>query len=141
MLGVAVIDTNVLVAGLLTRRTDSPTARIVGGMLAARFRFALSMELLAEYHRVLRYPKVSRLHSLGDADINDLLTELAIPAIVVEPVQRDVDVADPDDAFLFHLLAELPDGVLVTDDRLLLENGPDWARVVGPDRFAGEIES
>ncbi|WP_376697471.1 putative toxin-antitoxin system toxin component, PIN family [Wenzhouxiangella sp. EGI_FJ10305] len=138
MTGVAVIDSNVLVAGLLTRRPDSPTARIVDGMLTARFRFALSMELLAEYHRVLRYPKVARLHGLSDAAINDFLTELALPAIMVEPGQCQVDLADPDDAFLFQMLIELPEGLLVTGDQLLLECGPDWARVVEPVQFVEE---
>jgi predicted nucleic acid-binding protein len=84
MPGTAVIDSSVLVAGLLTRDPDAPKARIVDGMLSAEFRFALSMDLLAEYHRVLRYPKVSSLHGLDDGEIDDLLTELAIPAVMIE---------------------------------------------------------
>ncbi len=135
---VAIIDSNVLVAGLLTRQPDSPTAKIVDGMLSAQFTFALSMELIAEYHRVLRYPKVARLHGLSDAGIDDLLTELVVPAVVVEPVRRSFAVPDPDDTFLFELLAALSDGVLVTGDRLLLEEGPDWARVIEPARFIQE---
>ena len=34
----AVIDTNVVVAGLLTKDPDSPTAKILDGMSEARFR-------------------------------------------------------------------------------------------------------
>ena len=138
MSAIAVIDSNVLVAGLLTRQADSPTAKIVDGMLSAQFTFAVSVELIAEYHRVLRYPKVARLHGLSDTGIDDLLTELVVPATVVEPARRSFEVPDPGDVFLFELLAALSDGVLVTGDRLLLEDGPDWARVVEPADFIRE---
>lgn len=135
MAGTAVIDSNVLVAGLLTGTPDAPTARIVEGMLCARFPFALSMELLAEYHRVLRYPKVSRLHRLEDNAIDDLLAELTIPAMMIEPAELHVDLPDPDDVFLFRLLRAIPRGVLVTGDHALLESCPDRAQVVTPHQF------
>jgi uncharacterized protein len=47
-----VIDTNVVVVGLLTSHPDSPVARILDGMLAAAFAFVLSEALLAEYRVV-----------------------------------------------------------------------------------------
>lgn len=131
----AVVDSNVVVAGLLTRRPDAPTARMIDAMMVAELRFAVSIELLAEYHRVLRYPKVSRLHGLEGSEIDDLLTSLAVAAVMIEPADIHVDLADPDDAFLFRLLRAVPDGVLVTGDRLLLESGPEWARVVTPSAF------
>ena len=43
----AVIDTNVVVAGLLTENTRSPTARILDGMCKGAFPFLLSTALLA----------------------------------------------------------------------------------------------
>jgi len=43
-----VVDTNVLVAGLLTTEQASPTARIVDGLLNGRVLFLLSPRLLAE---------------------------------------------------------------------------------------------
>ena len=48
----AVIDTNVVVSGVLTKDSPSPTVRILDGMLAGRFRFLLSVDLLAEYRDV-----------------------------------------------------------------------------------------
>ena len=59
---VAIVDTNVVVAGLMTSREDSPVARVLDGMLAARFPFALSEALLAEYRVVLSRPKLRGLH-------------------------------------------------------------------------------
>jgi predicted nucleic acid-binding protein len=73
----AVIDTSVVVAGLLTEVSSSPTARILDGMLAGRFRFLLSVELLAEYRDVLLRPKIQRRHQLAQAEVDVLLTEIA----------------------------------------------------------------
>lgn len=42
----AVIDTNVVVAGLLTKDSDSPTEKILDGMLLAAFPFLLSTALI-----------------------------------------------------------------------------------------------
>jgi hypothetical protein len=42
----AVIDTNVVVAGLLTGNTDSPTARILDAMCKSAFPFLLATALL-----------------------------------------------------------------------------------------------
>jgi uncharacterized protein len=38
---VFVVDTNVVVAGLLSSHAESPVAKILDGMLRASFRFAL----------------------------------------------------------------------------------------------------
>ena len=40
-----VVDTNIVVAGLLTGDPDSPTARVLNGMLEARFVYLLSPAL------------------------------------------------------------------------------------------------
>jgi len=56
----AVIDTNVVVSGLLTSLAASPTVRILDGMLVGAFRFLLSVELLAEYRAVLLRQKIRR---------------------------------------------------------------------------------
>lgn len=132
---IAVIDSNVLVAGLLSKRADSPVARILDGMVAAEFRFAVSVELIAEYHRVLRYPKVARLHGFDDEQINDFLSGLILNAQVREPVAVEVEISDAADRFLFQLLAGLNSGALVTGDKRLLVQAPDWASVVGADSF------
>jgi predicted nucleic acid-binding protein len=52
-----IIDTNVVVAGLITAQTDSPVARILDSMLGAAFPFVLLPALLAEYRAVLARPR------------------------------------------------------------------------------------
>ena len=48
-----IIDTNVLVAGLLTGQADSPTARLLDSMLNGSLMFLLSPALLAAWRTVL----------------------------------------------------------------------------------------
>jgi len=132
---IAVVDSNVLVAGLLSNRADSPVVRILDGMCSATFPFAVSIDLISEYHRVLRYPKVARVHGFEDAQVNELLSGLVTHAVVRESVAVDVDIDDPADVFLFELLATLPSGVLVTGDKQLRRQAPNWASVVSPRAF------
>ena len=84
----AVIDTNVVVAGLLTGNTRSPTARILDGMCKGAFPFLLSTALLAEYREVLLRKKIHKLHGLSERDVEALLVALATNAIVREPEPR-----------------------------------------------------
>jgi predicted nucleic acid-binding protein len=96
-----VVDTNVVVAGLLTSDAASPVARVLDGMLAAAFPFVVSEPLLAEYRAVLVRPKLQRLHKLSVADIDTLLTDLALHAIVLKPLPGHAAPApDPGDQML-----------------------------------------
>ncbi len=81
----AIIDTNVVVAGLLTSNAASPVARILDGMLSASFAFVISEQLLAEYRAVLVRPQLRKLHGLSLAEVDILLTEIAQHAIVLSP--------------------------------------------------------
>ena len=57
-----IVDTNVVVAGLLTKSDASPVARVLDGMLSAAFPFVMSEALLAEYRAVLVRPPLRKLH-------------------------------------------------------------------------------
>ncbi|UUZ78000.1 PIN domain-containing protein [Polaromonas sp. P1(28)-13] len=81
-----IIDTNVVVAGLLTAHADSPVARILDGMLGAAFPFVVSEALLAEYRAVLVRPRLCKLHGLSSAEVDAILTDLARHAIVLAPI-------------------------------------------------------
>jgi predicted nucleic acid-binding protein len=129
-----VVDTNVVVAGLITGDQASPVARILDGMLAADWPFALSEPLIAEYDRVLHRPALMRLHGLPSAAIESLLTDLVQRGIVIQPA-RGPAAPDPGDQMLWDLLACRADLRLVTGDRALLA-APDMAgRVISPARF------
>jgi putative PIN family toxin of toxin-antitoxin system len=132
-----IIDTNVVVAGLLTARADSPVARILDGMLSAAFPFVVSEALLAEYHAVLVRPKLSKLHGLSVAEIDSILADMVRHAIVLNPLPTVLAPLAPDagDQFLWDLLATRPDLVLVTGDKLLLQVEAMPQRIILPQVF------
>lgn len=133
-----IIDTNVLVAGLLTTQPESPTGKIVDAMLDGRLIFLLNMELLQEYRSVLLRPKLMRLHGLQEEQIDHLLTELTGNAIWRDTVVVAADQApDAGDRHLWNLMATVPEAILVTGDRLLLESPPVGRSVILPASCVG----
>lgn len=136
-----IVDTNVVVAGLLTAHADSPVARILDGMLSAAFGFVVSEALLAEYRAVLVRPKLCKLHGLSVEEIDLVLTDLARHAIVLAPVSTGVTPApDPGDQFLWNLLAARPDLVLITGDKLLLQDEAMQPRVISPQTYLAQLQ-
>jgi len=134
--GPAVIDTNVVVSGILTRLSVSPTARILDGMLAGKFRFLLSIELLAEYREVLRRPRTVRRHGLSEVEVDTILTEIAANGIALELEPPKKSRRERGDAHLWELLAANQSAFLVTGDQKLIEEPVGGARVMTARAFA-----
>jgi len=130
-----VVDTNVVVAGLLTRDIHSPTVRLVDGMVAASFPFLLSPALLAEYREVLLRPKIRSRHGLEEKEIDSLLTEIVANAIVRKPDPSPAATEESDDQHLWDLLGTEDGTVLVTGDQQLLDRPVAGASVVSPAGF------
>jgi uncharacterized protein len=131
---VAVVDTHVLVAGLITRSSESPVAQILDGMVVAAFPYALSEALLAEYRTVLVRPELLFQHGLSEAEVDALLTDLVQLAIVVDPV-RGPTAPDPGDQLLWDLLGARPELVLVTGGKRLLADAGMKERVLSAREF------
>ena len=133
-----IVDTNVVVAGLLTGNDASPdfvdSARILDGMLAAAFPFVVSEALLAEYRTVLVRPNLRKLHRLTVAEVDAILTDLAQHAIVLIPVHAS-PAPDPGDQLLWELLAARGDLLLITGDKPLLRDAGMRGRVISPQAF------
>ena len=129
-----IVDTNVVVAGLLTAHEGSPVARMLDAMLAAAFPFVVSEALLAEYRAVLVRPNLRKLHGLTVAEVEAILTDLAQHAIVLAPVAAP-PAPDPGDQLLWGLLAARADLLLVTGDKLLLRDAGMHGRVMTPQAF------
>ena len=96
MITAAVIDTNVLVAGLLSGTGVSPVARILDGMRSGHIRYLLSPALLQEYRAVLLRPRILSRHGLSEGQIDALLAELVANAIWRELSEHD-PAPDPGD--------------------------------------------
>jgi len=132
----AVIDTNVVVSGVLTGSGDSPSRRIVLEMLRGRLRFVLSEPLLSEYRRVLLRPKIVERHGLAVEDVDRFLTGLVVNATMREPsIAPEPGPAVRGDEHLVALLRGAPESVLVTGDKRLAETVETWCRVATPAEF------
>jgi len=129
-----IVDTNVVVAGLLTADAASPVARILDGTLSAAFPFVISEALLAEYRAVLLRPHIQRLHGLTVEEVEAILTDLVQNAMVLS-APAGSPAPDPGDQHIWDLLAGRPDLVLVTGDKLLLHRTSATHRIVSPRSF------
>ena len=103
-------------------------------MLGAAFPFVVSEALLAEYRTVLVRPSLRKLHGLTISEVETILTDLAQHAIVLAPVAAP-PAPDPGDQLLWELLAACVDLVLVTGDKLLLQDVAMQGRVMSPRVF------
>jgi putative PIN family toxin of toxin-antitoxin system len=131
-----IVDTNVLVSGLISAEPASPTSKIVDAMLDGSLIHVLSPALLAEYRAVLLRPKLARLHGLDEAQIDLLLTEIVANAMWREAADDATHEApDPGDGHLRALLASTADSVLITGDRLLLDRPRPGSAVITPSEF------
>jgi len=135
-------DTNVVVAGIIGGVAASPVYRILDGMLSAAFPFLLSVELLDEYRRVLLRPAISKLHALSERRIDIVLTELTVNGVIRELVSgTEEGVPDPGDAHLWRLLRTSPGAILVTGNRALLANPPDFVSCITPRAFLALLDA
>lgn len=134
-----IVDTNVVVAGLLTTHEASPVARILDGMLTVAFPSVVSEALLAEYRTVLVRPTLRKLHGLKVAEVEAILTDLAQHAIVLATL-RAPPAPDPGDQLLWELLAARADLLLVTGNKLLLRDAGMRGRVISPQVFVSAFD-
>jgi uncharacterized protein len=137
----AVIDTNVIVSGLIGAERDSPPALILDAMLSGRFSYLLSLDLLAEYREVLLRPAIRRRHDLADAEVEVVLTELALNGTLHDPKPTTRVLPDAGDRHrhLWALLEDAAGAVLVTGDDLLRRRAPEPSRVMSPRQFLGRL--
>ncbi|HUM02595.1 MAG TPA: putative toxin-antitoxin system toxin component, PIN family [Thermoanaerobaculia bacterium] len=133
-----VVDTNVLVSGLLTRDERAPTARIVDWILRGEFHLLLSMDLLAEYRTVLLRPAIRRRHGLSEEQVDDLLGEIAALAAFRQTLSAS-EAERRKDEHLRRLLSAAPEAVLVTgDERLRAGLSPGIQALTPRDFLAGK---
>jgi uncharacterized protein len=144
---VAVIDTNVVVSGVLAGAGPSANGRILDAMLAGSLRFVISEVLLAEYRQVLLRPAIATRHGLTEVEVDGLLEDLVLQAMLCEPPvpgERDplaesTDPLAPGDEHLLALIRAWAGVVLVTGDRRLREAVASRYSVATPAEFAASL--
>ena len=129
-----IVDTNVVVSGLISSDSNSPPARILDAMLEGAFPYVMSTALSNEYSSVLRRPAVVRQHRLTEPEVALLLSNLTENAIWHDPVLNNI-APDLGDNHIWALLKSPLHTQLITGDKLLIENPPVGAIVISPRNF------
>jgi putative PIN family toxin of toxin-antitoxin system len=115
----AVLDPNVLIAGLLSR-AGAP-AQLMSRWLGGEFELVVSDRLLDELERAFTYPKLrSRLDEAETGAFLDLLRSGLAEHVEDPDASPTVGSRDPDDDYLIALAATAR-ATLVTGDADLLE--------------------
>lgn len=108
-----VFDTNLIVAGLSSRRGASHA--LLRQAIEGRFILLASPPLWLEYEAVLKREEIRRLHKLGDKDVDDFLDALAA---VVDPVHFHYlwrpQLSDPKDEMVLETAMNGQSDALVT---------------------------
>lgn len=140
----AVIDTNVLVAGLLTESPRSASREIMDRHRNANFTLALSAEALQEIFAVLSHSRIRLMHKLNEAEIVQFCRRLEVGSrmfsgtTVVSPtITRDVT-----DAKWLALALEANADYLVTLDQRHLRRLKriGRTRIVTPRAFLNALD-
>jgi putative PIN family toxin of toxin-antitoxin system len=139
----AVVDSNLLVRGLLRRRQGSAAVRLLDAAVDGAFQLVLSPYLLGEVRDTLREPQVRALRELTDAQIDAFIGALAGVSHVVEGAYAvDLVSRDPDDNPVVACALEAGARFVVTDDRKHLlpikavrVAGHRTVQIVGPAEF------
>lgn len=125
-----IVDTNVLVSGVITSTTSATTARLVDAMVAGRIRPLISPALLDEYRAVLLRARIVERHGLTVEQIDALLSAIVQHALWRDPKPATRPAPDPGANHLWALLETQPSSTLITGDLRLLGAPPFETRVV-----------
>jgi len=120
-----VIDTNVLVSGLLSNRGNPGV--IVNELKNNRFNFYFNAEIIEECKDVLHRKKLG----LRSQDVNELIDLIKTIGVSIIPDKSDVALLDEDDR-IFYDLAKSTNAYLITGNTKHYPNDP---LIVTPARF------
>ena len=121
----AVIDTNVLVSALITKKEGVATKKIWDYVLDGTIVPLFNSDILAEYSSVLH-----REHFKISADsIDALLKTLSVRGIACDATTVPFDLIDPDDTVFYAISVSRDDAYLITGN---LRHFPKSSRIVSP---------
>ena len=132
----AVVDTNVLVAALLSKRDDSATVRVIRAMISGEFIPLYHEDILAEYEDVLHRKKK---YDLSESAIQTVLNAIRRFGIEVFPKPTGEIFIDEDDIIFYEVAMEKRDdnAYLVTGN---IKHFPEKSFVVTPRQMLDIVE-
>ena len=124
----AVIDTNVIVAALLSPHADSATVRSLAAIVDGKAEALVSPEILSEYRSVLSRAKFG----FSSEKVASVLKVFERLGKMTRPVRHDSPMPDEKDRVFYEVALAEPDARLVTGN---LKHYPGSPIVVTPAQF------
>lgn len=121
----AVIDTNVLVSYLLTRRNDSSVAKVMELVKEGTIIPLLHAEIIKEYQEVLNRDKLK----IDQASILDAMNTITSMGLFCDRKETTESFPDPDDIVFYEVSLSVEDSYLITGN---LKHFPKNGHVVTP---------
>ena len=136
-----VIDTNVIVSGILSR-TGAP-AELLNAWRQRRFLLLSSPAIVAEVRAVLQYPRIRKKYPLSDEEIEQTITLLEHDALLVAGGANTIGSvqADPKDEMFLACALEGQADVIVSGDHHLLDLGVFRdIPIINPRQFLDQLK-
>lgn len=132
----AVIDTNVLVSSMLTRRKESPTVRVIDAIATGDIVPLFSKEVLEEYEDVLHRPKFP----FRAEHVRRVIDSISERGICVDPSPTGEVLPDMDDLVFYEIVMEKRDdgAYLVTGNT---RHFPERSYIVTPAEMMKVIDA
>jgi putative PIN family toxin of toxin-antitoxin system len=131
---IVVLDTNVLVAGLL--KPFGPSAAVLRLVLTGTVQAAHDYRILAEYREVLSRP----VFGFAPAAVGALLTQIEEDGVPVTPPPVSFPGPDPTDAPFWEAALTAVADFLITGNQRHFPKKKEGPRVVSPAEFMTEFE-
>jgi putative PIN family toxin of toxin-antitoxin system len=131
----AVFDTNVLISSLLTKRTDTATAKVVDAISSGDIIPLYNEEIIEEYDEVLH----RRKFSFSEGNIQRILNMIRQFGLAVNPSPTGEILVDPDDLVFYEVVMEKRSegSMLVTGNK---KHYPEKVFIVTPKEIVDLIE-
>ena len=121
----AVIDTNVIISALISKKSDSATVLILDKMFDEEIIPLYNQTILKEYREVMRRP---RFH-LSESDIDYVITSIIEGGVEIESTPSDYVFVDRKDKVFYEVYLSVPDSYLITGN---LRHFPKEDKIVNP---------
>jgi putative PIN family toxin of toxin-antitoxin system len=121
----AVIDTNVIVSGLITPNASSPTRELLDCLAEKRIVPLYNEEILQEYWDVLHRAKFQ----LPASKVEELLAMVKSDGILSSRISSELDFIDSKDVVFYEVALSKDDSFLVTGN---IKHFPEMDFVVTP---------
>ncbi len=123
-----ILDTNVIVSFVLSKRSDSPITFLRKIIDNDNATIVYTNTIFSEYKEVLSRPKFN----ISPEVVEKILSSIQNDWTLVEEEKFDVEIADPKDLPFYYLTLSEKDSYLVTGN---LKHFPKSARIVSPREF------